>query len=96
MEAMSSQVLTIPEVARVLRVSVAHCYELGRTGKIPVEHLGNRMIVPRSRLEHWLATGELRPAPAQADLVEILRAQRDALVAAIERLSATGGGDASD
>jgi excisionase family DNA binding protein len=44
------RVLTIPEAARVLRVSRGVAYEAARTGEIPTVRIGRRILVPTSRL----------------------------------------------
>ena len=49
-------VLTIPEAAKLLRVSRNFCYELARQGKLPVIKLGRRLLVSRIVLEKMLGT----------------------------------------
>lgn len=49
-------VLTVPELAAFLRLSLASTYTYLRDGSIPVgERIGRRWIVPRARLDAWLA-----------------------------------------
>ena len=49
------QVLTMPEVARLLTVSVGRAYELGRSGELPTVTLGERQVrVRRSDLREYL------------------------------------------
>lgn len=52
--------LTVPEVARLLRVSRAFAYELIARGEIPVVRFGRRVLIPRQQLEEQVrasATG---------------------------------------
>lgn len=48
------EVLTIPEVAKMLRISRNFGYELARRGELPVVKLGNRLLIPRVALEKML------------------------------------------
>jgi excisionase family DNA binding protein len=43
--------LTVPEAAKVLRVSRAFTYELIARGDLPVVRLGRRVLIPREELE---------------------------------------------
>lgn len=43
--------LTVPEAARLLRVSRAFAYELIARDELPVLRLGRRVLVPREALE---------------------------------------------
>jgi len=47
-------VLTAMEVARLLRISRATCYEQIRQGIIPSIRIGRKIIVPRAALIHKL------------------------------------------
>jgi excisionase family DNA binding protein len=49
--------LTVPEVARVLRVSPPRVYELARDGLIPVVRLGRQVRVEQDALRRWIASG---------------------------------------
>jgi excisionase family DNA binding protein len=49
-------ILTVPEVARLLRISRGHAYRVMREGILPCIRLGRRYLVPRVRLEQFLAT----------------------------------------
>jgi len=52
-------VLTVPEVADYLRLSLASTYTYLRNGTIPAERIGRRWIISRARLVAWLdSTGE--------------------------------------
>ena len=46
--------LTVPEVAKVLRIGRNLAYELVARGEIPCVRLGRKIRVPRSSLERWL------------------------------------------
>jgi len=46
--------LTVPEVAKVLRIGRNLAYELVARGEIPCVRLGRMIRVPRSSLERWL------------------------------------------
>ena len=48
-------VLTIDEVARILRIGRTAAYEAARRGEIPTLRIGRRLRVPRHRLEAMLA-----------------------------------------
>jgi excisionase family DNA binding protein len=48
--------LTVPEAARLLRVSRAFAYELIARGELPVLRLGRRVLVPREALEQHIRT----------------------------------------
>ena len=56
-------VMTVPEAARLLRVSRNQAYEYCAQGLIPHLRLGGRIIIPKSRFEAWLAGGDAE-APA--------------------------------
>jgi len=46
--------LTIPEAARLLRVSRAQAYQLAARGDLPVVRIGRSVRVRADRLERWL------------------------------------------
>jgi len=50
----SSFLLTVPEAARLLRISRNLTYELVRQKALPHVRLGRRILVPRQRLESWV------------------------------------------
>lgn len=50
-------VLTIPEAAKLLRVSRNFGYELARQGKLPVIKLGRRLLVSKVALERLIEGG---------------------------------------
>ena len=48
-------VYTVDEVAELLGLSRGLTYDLVRAGTIPAERVGRRWIIPRARLDAWLA-----------------------------------------
>jgi excisionase family DNA binding protein len=50
----SSFLLTVPEAARLLRISRNLAYELIRQNTLPHVRLGRRILVPRRGLENWI------------------------------------------
>lgn len=53
-----AQLLTIPEVAAVLRISRGRAYELAASGELPVIKVGARLRVDRESLATWIAERE--------------------------------------
>lgn len=51
-------VYTVDEVAVLLGLSRGLTYDLVRAGTIPGERVGRRWIIPRARLDAWLAGAE--------------------------------------
>ena len=51
-------VLTVEEMAEVLRISRGSAYEAVRRGEIPAIRIGRRFIVPRTALERMLGEAE--------------------------------------
>ncbi len=47
-------VLTVPEVAKLLRINKTKIYELAKTNSIPHFRDGNRIIIPITALVDWL------------------------------------------
>ena len=54
--------LTVPEAAKVLRISRNLAYELVARGEIPAIRLGRVIRVPRAPLEEWVKS-EAAPSP---------------------------------
>ncbi len=50
----SSFLLTVPEAARLLRISRNLAYELIRQNALPHVRLGRRILIPRRGLESWI------------------------------------------
>ena len=46
---------TIEEAAKLLGVSRPQAYKLAKLGRLPVLHLGKRMVVPKVALERMLS-----------------------------------------
>lgn len=54
-------ILTIDEVASILRISRQSAYEAARRGEIPTLKIGRRILVPRVALDRLIASaGPLR------------------------------------
>ena len=53
----SKTLLTVPEVAPILRVSVPRCYEMARTQILPVVRLGRQLRIDREKLQEWINNG---------------------------------------
>jgi excisionase family DNA binding protein len=47
-------VMTLEEVAKVLRISRSSAYMAARTGDLPVRRVGRRILVPVPMLRAWL------------------------------------------
>ena len=50
---------SIEETAHLLGIGRGLCYELARTGRLPVLRLGHRLLVPRDQLEAMLRDGRI-------------------------------------
>lgn len=50
----SNFLLTVPEAARLLRISRNLAYELIRQNALPHVRLGRRILIPRRGLESWI------------------------------------------
>lgn len=59
----SSQVLTVDEAAKMLRISRGSAYQACRAGEIPTISIGRRLLVPRAALDAMLR-GEREAAVA--------------------------------
>ena len=51
------ELLTITEVARVLRVRVPRAYQLARDGVLPTVRIGRQIRVEANALRNWVAQG---------------------------------------
>jgi len=51
------KLMRIPEVAKILDVSVERAYELARTGAMPVVRLGRQLRVNSEQLAEWMKRG---------------------------------------
>lgn len=57
-------IMTVPECAKVLRVSKDTAYNYVQRGLIPHIRLAGRIIIPRARFEAWLAGASDSPDAA--------------------------------
>jgi len=46
--------LTVPEAAKLLRISRGLAYELARSGQLPAVRFGRRILIPRRALQKLL------------------------------------------
>lgn len=46
--------LTVPEVAKLMRVSAARCYQLCVEGRVPHVRRGRRIFVPTAAWQRWM------------------------------------------
>ncbi len=53
--------LTVPETARLLRISRNLAYELVARGELPAVRLGRVIRIPRSELDDWLERSVAKP-----------------------------------
>lgn len=61
-------VYTVPEAAKLLRISAAHAYALVSRGELPSLHLGRRILIPRCALESLIAQTSGVPEASTAGL----------------------------
>jgi excisionase family DNA binding protein len=57
-------VLTVAEVAEILRLGRISVYQAIQRGDLPALRLGRRIIVPRAAFEIWLASKPLQKPAA--------------------------------
>ena len=46
--------LSVPEMATALGISRAGAYELARSEGSPVLRIGNRIVIPKDKLQEWV------------------------------------------
>lgn len=68
--------LTVPEAARVLRISRNLAYELVARGEIPAIRLGRVIRVPRAPLEEWVKSEAAPPSHRNPDGVASVETSR--------------------
>jgi excisionase family DNA binding protein len=54
-QGLGDRVLTVPEAARLVRVSTRSYYAAAKRGEVPVVAIGRRLVVPGAALERFLA-----------------------------------------
>ena len=47
-------VLSVPEMAAALGISRAGAYELARSEGFPALRIGNRIVIPKDKLQEWV------------------------------------------
>lgn len=63
----AKRLMKIPEVAEVLMVGEARCYEMARAGVFPAFRLGKRWRVPREQFYNWLASQAEQQKPSNQE-----------------------------
>lgn len=63
--------LTVPEVAKLLRISRAKAFDMARRNEIPTVRMGRSVRVPAESLDEWVKARttkpkEQEPKPAEA------------------------------
>lgn len=51
---MKDEMITVPEIAKYLRISPPTAYKLVRSGTIPHVKVGYRCIIPRDKFMAWV------------------------------------------
>ena len=46
--------LSVPEMATALGISRAGAYDLARSEGFPVLRIGNRIVIPKDKLQEWV------------------------------------------
>ena len=46
--------LSVPEMAAALGISRAGAYELARSAGFPALRIGNRIVIPKDKLQEWV------------------------------------------
>ena len=46
--------LSVPEMAAALGISRAGAYELARSEGVPALRIGNRIVIPKDKLQEWV------------------------------------------
>ena len=54
-EPVATEVYTVEEVAKILRIGRNAAYAAVKSGEIPSRKLGSRILVPKFALDRWLA-----------------------------------------
>jgi excisionase family DNA binding protein len=54
---MERKLLTVPEVANILKVSEERAYSLARSGLLPIVKLGRQIRVDEGKLHEWIDQG---------------------------------------
>ena len=61
------QLLTVAEVAQLLRVSPRWVYERTRTGRIPVRKIGGSVRIPLVEFKRWLDAQSIPRQPNRSE-----------------------------
>ncbi len=72
MESDSSLILTIDEVAELLKIPVSSVYHLAQEGKIPAQKVGKHWRFHKQTLVDWVASGiVLTTKSAKPDITKL-------------------------
>lgn len=66
---LTTEVMTVSEVARYLRVNPQTVYRKAKAGQLPAVRIGRAIRFRRSELDNWLKTIPLGLPPAEKELV---------------------------
>jgi PTS system nitrogen regulatory IIA component len=58
-ENINPSIMTVHEVADYLRLSDATVYQMARSGRIPVFHMGRVWRFKRTEIEKWMESSEI-------------------------------------
>ena len=75
---MDSPLLTVPELAQLLRIGRNKAYEVVATGALPVVRIGRLIRVPRAAVDRWIDSGTQPVGKGQPEPSEISRNGRAA------------------
>ena len=59
--------LTVPEISRLMGLSVARCYQLVAEGRVPYVRRGRRILVPTEAWRKWVAAQTDRAMSAMGE-----------------------------
>jgi len=71
MEPNSSLILTIDEVAELLKIPVSSVYRLAQDGKIPAQKVGKHWRFHQQTLVDWVASGRMVAKEAKPDITKL-------------------------
>ncbi len=74
METIKSDILTVPEVAKYLKMSKSKLYYLIQSGQIPCIKIGRNVRIKESVLQKWLEEQSI-PETSDAQLPQNIRYQ---------------------
>jgi excisionase family DNA binding protein len=57
MDVVDDALLSLPEASKLLPISQSYLYELARANRIPIVHLGNRILIKQSVVDKLRTDG---------------------------------------